>query len=129
MFLVASNVRMVRPALQQPWACIGAGLVLLAMGMPLAGLSVILLLAAVVPLLELQLCFGRGWRIPERSWLLAAMTAIGVHAVLLAFAQNGSKGIEKLAVNFEYLGAVLAGTGAGALWFREALERYAAKRS
>ena len=127
MFLVASNVQQVKPLMEKPWACIGAGLVLLAIGLPLVGASPLLLAAGAIPLLELRLCFGKGRRLPQRFWLLAAVLTLVVHAMLLAMLQVGTKGVEKLSVNLEYLGAVLAGTGAGALLFRDALQRHAAR--
>jgi len=118
MFLVASNQQQAKAFLRRPGFCLLAGAVLLGACAVFVGVSPILLAAMAVPVIELQLCYGAAVRLPMRWWLAAGVAALVAHAVLLAFIQGGVNGAGKLAVNLQYVGAVLLGVGLGALIFR-----------
>ena len=122
MFLLASNQQQARAFLARPWFCLSAGTVLLGGGAAFAGISPIFLAAAAVPVIELQLCYGAFFRLPVRLSLVVGVVALIAHAVLLALIQGRASGIEKLAVNLQYVGAVLVGTGLGALLFRDQIQ-------
>jgi len=117
-FLLASNHQQAQAFLRRPGFCLLVGLGLLVGGAVFSGVSPIFLVAAAVPIIELQLCYGAVLRLPVRLWLAAGVAALVAHAVLLALVQGGAFGVEKLAVNLQYVGAVLLGTGVGALLFR-----------
>lgn len=121
MFLLASNQHQAKAFLRRPGFCLLAGAGLLGGGAVFAGVSPILLAAAAIPVIELQLCYGAALRLPVRWWLAAGVAALLAHAVLLALIQGGVTGVEKLAVNLQYVGALLLGAGLGALIFRDAI--------
>lgn len=123
MFLVASNHQQAQAFLRRPWFCLSVGAALLVGGAAFVGVSPILLAAVAVPIIELQLCYGTAPRLPVRLWLVAGVLALVAHAVLLALVQGGTSGAEKLAVNLQYVGAVLFGTGLGAFLFRGPIQR------
>lgn len=123
MFLVASSHQHAKALLRRPWPFLSIGAVLLAGGAAFVGVSPILLAAVVIPIIELQLCYGAVLRLPVRLWLVVGVLAFLGHAVLLAFAQGGTSGAHKLAVNLQYVGAVLLGAGLGAFLFRGSIQR------
>ncbi|EJL89675.1 hypothetical protein PMI15_00504 [Polaromonas sp. CF318] len=118
MFLIASHQQQARAFLARPGFCLLAGAGLLGGCAVFIGVSPVFLAAAAIPLIELQLCHGAALRLPTRWWLAAGVTALVAHAMLLALIQGGATGAEKLAVNLQYVGAVLLGVGLGALFFR-----------
>lgn len=121
MFLIASNQQQAKAFLRQPGFCLLAGAVLFGSCAVFVGVSPILPAAAAIPMIELQLCYGAALRLPVRWWLAAGVAALVAHAVLLALIQGDVSGAGKLAVNLQYVGAVLLGVGLGARIFRGAI--------
>ena len=119
MFLIASNQQQAKAFLRRPGLCLLTGIALLGGCAVFVGVSPILLAAVAVPVIELQLCYGAALRLPVRWRLAAGVAALVGHAALLALIQGGVTGAEKLAVNLQYVGAVLLGVGLGALIFRD----------
>ena len=85
------------------------------------GLSLYLLVALTLPVLECVLRFGSRPRVPQAALLPAAIGVLITHAVFLAFMHGGVVGPQKIAVNLAYLSTVLVGTGLGALIYRRAI--------
>ena len=121
MFLLVLNERQSAAFLNRPWLSIAMGATLTGAAAFYGGLSLYLLVALTLPVLECALRFGSRLRVPQAALLPAAIGILISHAVFLAFMQDSAVGPQKIAVNIAYLSTVLVGAGIGALIFRRAI--------
>jgi hypothetical protein len=85
------------------------------------GLSLYLVAALILPVLECTLRYSSRLRVPQAVLLPVAVAVLLAHAAFLAYMQDGAVGVQKLAVNIAYVFTILVGAGVGGLIFRRAI--------
>jgi hypothetical protein len=114
MFLLILNDTQAQTLLARPLPtfCIGAALSLL---MIISGASWYFLAGLLLPIVEWAVRFKLANYLGDRVLLAIAVSVWILHAALLAFAQNGTTSVAKLAVNLAYIGVVLVGVAAAGI--------------